>query len=96
MPKGSPELVAARKEEIIAACEKLYQTMSFKDITIKEIAAFTSFTRPSIYNYFETKEEIFLALLQREYERWIADLEETISIQSRRLWPIRWNGGNSF
>ena len=34
MPKGSPELVAARKEEIIAACEKLYQTMSFKDITI--------------------------------------------------------------
>ena len=83
MPKGSPELVAARKEEIIAACEKLYQTMSFKDITIKEIAAFTSFTRPSIYNYFETKEEIFLALLQREYERWIADLEETISAHKR-------------
>ena len=83
MPKGSPELVAARKEEIIAACEKLYQTMSFKDITIKEIAAFTSFTRPSIYNYFETKEEIFLALLQREYERWIADLEETISAHER-------------
>ena len=62
MPKGSPELTAARKEEIIAACEKLYQTMSFKEITIQEIAKFTSFTRPSIYNYFETKEEIFLAL----------------------------------
>ena len=76
MPKGSPELTAARKEEIIAACEKLYQTMSFKEITIQEIANFTSFTRPSIYNYFETKEEIFLALLQKEYERWTADLEK--------------------
>ena len=29
MPKGSPERTAARKEEIISACEKLYQTMSF-------------------------------------------------------------------
>lgn len=75
MPKGSPELVSARKEEIIAACETLYQTMGFKEITIKEIADYTSFSRPSIYNYFETKEEIFLAILQKEYERWIDDLD---------------------
>lgn len=82
MPKGSPELANARKEEIIAACETLYQTMGFKEITMKEIADYTSFSRPSIYNYFETKEEIFLALLQKEYERWIADLEEVISSRS--------------
>ena len=74
MPQGSPELVNARKEEIIAACETLYQTMGFKEITIKEIADYTSFSRPSIYNYFETKEEIFLAILQKEYESWIDDL----------------------
>lgn len=76
MPKGSPELTNARKEEIISACEKLYETMSFKEITIKEIANFTSFTRPSIYNYFQTKEEIFLALLGREYDLWTADLKQ--------------------
>lgn len=75
MPKGSPELTNARKEEIINACEKLYKTMSFKEITIKEIGNATSFTRTSIYNYFQTKEEIFLALLKREYELWIADLK---------------------
>ena len=74
MPKGSSEKTNARKEETIAACETLYQTMGFKEITIKEIADYTSFSRPSIYNYFETKEEIFLALLQKEYERWIDNL----------------------
>ena len=37
MIKGTPELIAERREEIINACEQLYQTMSFKDITIKEI-----------------------------------------------------------
>ena len=74
MPSGSPELTAARKEEIINACEQLYQTMSFKEITLKEIGNVTSFTRTSIYNYFQTKEEIFLALFQREYDRWNEDL----------------------
>ncbi|WP_195415560.1 TetR family transcriptional regulator [Enterocloster citroniae] len=76
MPKGSEELTAARKDEIITACAELYKTMSFKDITIKEIGSATSFTRTSIYNYFQTKEEIFLALLQREYERWIDSLKQ--------------------
>lgn len=75
MPRGSEELTTARKEEIVQACASLYETMSFKDITIKEIGAVTSFTRTSIYNYFQTKEEIFLALLQQEYEKWIVDLD---------------------
>ena len=75
MPKGSPELTSARKEEIISACRKLYETMSFKDITLKEIGKQTSFTRTSIYNYFETKEEIFLALFAQEYELFAKDLD---------------------
>ena len=70
------KIVDIRKEEIINACEKLYKTGSFKDITIKHIGEETSFSRTSIYNYFQTKEEIFLALLQREYEIWIDDLNE--------------------
>lgn len=74
MPRGSATLTQARREEIIAACAKLYESMSFREITLKEIARETSFTRPSIYNYFTTKEEIFLALLRKEYEQWVREL----------------------
>ena len=84
MPKGTPERTAARKEEIINACEKLYQTMSFKDITLKEIGNETSFSRPTIYNYYQTKEEIFLALFEREYVRWNDELQ-TILQDNRKL-----------
>ncbi|MBE6000422.1 MAG: TetR/AcrR family transcriptional regulator [Sarcina sp.] len=70
MRKGTPEQVALKREEIVDACEQLYQTMSFREITLKEISKITSFSRPTIYNYFETKEEIFLALFKREYDRW--------------------------
>lgn len=76
MPKGSPELTAARKDEIMNACEKLYQKKIFKEITLQDISRETSFTRTSIYNYFETKEEIFLELFKREYDLWTGDIEK--------------------
>ena len=79
MFKGTPEIITQRRDEIVAACEQLYQTMSFKDITLKEISTVTSFSRPTIYNYFQTKEEIFLALFEREYDRWNEDLEKILS-----------------
>ena len=98
--RGLDELTQARKDEIVNACAELYETMGFRDITIRDIGAKTSFTRTSIYNYFQTKEEIFLALLQREHETWIADLEEIIQGMSpclwtvlRTHWHIRWRSG---
>ena len=74
MVKKTPEQIAGRREEIVNACGKLYGTMSFREITLKEIGNEVPFSRPTIYNYFETKEEIFLALFAREYDRWNADL----------------------
>lgn len=76
MPKASKELTESRMDEIVEACARLYAIKSFKDITIKDIAAATSFTRTSIYNYFQTKEEIFLALFQREYVLWAQTLAQ--------------------
>ena len=84
MRKGTPEQIAQKREEIINACEQLYQTMSFREITLKEISNFTSFSRPTIYNYFETKEEIFLALFMREYDRWNEQLSAILD-QNERL-----------
>ena len=74
MPKVTQEQTNARRDEIINACAKLYETTCFKELTLKDIGKATSFTRTSIYNYFQTKEEIFLALLEREYDLWNDDL----------------------
>ena len=79
MPKVPEEVTNARRNEIINACENLYKTMSFREITIKDIGNVTSFTRTSIYNYFQTKEEIFLALFKREHELWNAELKDILT-----------------
>ena len=87
MFKGTPEIISERREEIIDACEKLYQSMNFKDLTFKEIGNETSFSRPTIYNYFKTKEEIVLAMIEREFERWNADLESILNSGTHRRYP---------
>lgn len=74
MSKCPTETFVNRREEIISACAELYQKFSFKEITLQKIGDATTFTRTSIYNYFHTKEEIFLALLQREYDLWVKEL----------------------
>lgn len=67
-----------RRVEIVKACRALYQKMNFKEITIKEISEYTSFSRPSIYNYFATKESIFLEIFREEYVFWCDDMDDII------------------
>ena len=78
MPKGSPELTEARRTEIMDACRQLYEAMTFKEVNLKEIGKITTFTRTSIYNYFESKEEIFLGIFEDEYIKWTSDLQKII------------------
>ena len=70
MPKISEERVEERKNEILDACETLLKNTSIRNVTIKDIANYTSFSRPSIYNYFGTIEENLLGLIEREYRMW--------------------------
>lgn len=74
MPKISKEESLARRNEIIDACEALYRSESYHDITMTQVASKVSFGRANVYNYFQNRDEILLALLQREYELWAASL----------------------
>lgn len=67
------------RSEIVRACRELYQHMSFKEITIKEISKYTSFSRPSIYNYFPTRESIFLDIFREEYALWCNDMDNILA-----------------
>ena len=81
MSRGSPQLTEARKEEILRACAELYESRGFKETTLKEIGAATTLTRTGIYLYFQTKEEIFLALLAKEYDGWVAEMQAVMAEQ---------------
>lgn len=69
------EQVANRQEEIINACYALYLNGKYDDITFGKISEMTSISRPSIYNYYITREEILLDVLEREYFKWFENFK---------------------
>lgn len=75
----SKQIEEDRTKEIVDACERLYAATGFHAVSLKDIARETSMSRPSVYNYFRTKEEIFLALFGREYDRWNASLARLLA-----------------
>lgn len=76
------EQTANRQNEIITAAKELYSEKGFEGVHFKAISEKTSFSRPTIYNYYKTKEEVLLDVLKNEYLKWGEVLKaktETIS-----------------
>lgn len=55
-----------RKNDIINACDKLFEIGGYDNVNIKAISEITTITRSSIYTYYKTKDEIILDLLALE------------------------------
>jgi len=73
------EQIANRQDEIINACFSLYSNGKYDDITFGKISEMTSISRPSIYNYYITKEEILLDVLEKEYLKWYENLKNNFN-----------------
>ena len=58
----------ARMELILASAEKLFVEKGFAGTSVNDIAAEADFSRTSIYQYFSSKEEIYLHILERYTE----------------------------
>ena len=66
----SNEQIQSRMDEIVCAAAKIYDESGYENITFTSIAEITNFTRPTIYKYFSTKEEILLKLLSTDLDTW--------------------------
>jgi len=67
-----------RREVILDAAFSLFQKSAFDEISIAEIAKEAKLAKGTLYLYFQTKEEAFLALEQREFWRWLTWLESEL------------------
>ena len=77
------EQIANRQTEIINACYSLYLDGKYDDITFGKISEMTSISRPSIYNYYITREEILLDVLEQEYFKWYENFKNSFAQNTR-------------
>ena len=63
------EEINQRYQDILNSARKLFLTMEYEDISLAIVAKELNITRPSLYNYFESKEVLFLEICKEEYIR---------------------------
>ena len=67
-----PEQKQERREAIIAAARALAEAGRVRDVSLGDIGRAVGLAKSNLLRYFESREEIFLTLLQREWEDWAA------------------------
>lgn len=72
----------ARREEFLTVAAQLWQEKNFATITMLEVAKRANLAKGTTYLYFQTKEELLLALLTRELENWFLELGTNLSKKS--------------
>lgn len=66
----SSEQVQERVSEILEGAAAVFLSAPYEKATMQMIAREAGFTRSNLYRYFNTREEIFLALLMKDLDAW--------------------------
>ena len=69
----------SRKEEIMKAAANLFSQKSYHDVTVDQIAEEVGVAKGTIYLYFESKENLYLEILEHTYETIESILEKEIA-----------------
>lgn len=69
MPKISEERKTERREQILAAARSCFAEHGYEGATVVRLEEATGLSRGAIFNYFGSKDELFLELAWRDNER---------------------------
>ena len=69
MPKISEERKTERREQILAGARRCFARHGYEGATVVRLEEETGLSRGAIFNYFGSKEELFLELAWRDNER---------------------------
>jgi TetR/AcrR family transcriptional regulator, transcriptional repressor of aconitase len=69
VPKVSEEHRTRRREEILQAARRCFARHGYEGATVARLEEESGLSRGAIFNYFGSKEEIFVALVERVQER---------------------------
>lgn len=67
-----------RRQAILDAAWELYRTTPYDAITIAGVAERVNLAKGTIYLYFKTKEELFLALQEQQLNAWFDTLDQQL------------------
>lgn len=83
---------SAKKSQLIKHAANLLHKREFTDLSMEEVAQSAQIAKGTLYLYFQTKEELYLEVLKKDYEEWFKALNDFL-IKSKTIDKkifIRW------
>lgn len=77
------------RQQLLAACEKLIQTVGLARVTTKELAKETGLSEGALYRHFDHKEDLFLAVFERHVRVLLGLLNERVAGQGEVVDNLR-------
>lgn len=77
----------ARRQALLASASRCFEFQRFEAITMAQVAAGAGFAKGTIYIYFKTKEELFLALVEDALMVWFEALDEALGAGREPIGP---------
>ena len=69
---------AKRRQQILSAAAELFKASNYEQVSVQGVTSRCSLAKGTFYLYFDTKEELFLALLEESFNDWFAELHTEI------------------
>lgn len=70
----SPEDKAARRQAVLDEAWRLFQAKPWAELTMAQVATAVGLSKAALYRYFDTKEALFLAVVETQLEAWLGGL----------------------
>jgi AcrR family transcriptional regulator len=74
----------ARRRQLLDAALALYQSTSYDEVKMADVAERAELAKGTVFLYFPTKEALFLALLEEQLFAWFTRLEQALSRDGER------------
>lgn len=74
----SAEEKSQRRDHILRAAERLWSRTAYADLSMSQVAQEAQLAKGTLYLYFDTKEELFLALLGEHLHDWLESLAQRL------------------
>jgi AcrR family transcriptional regulator len=78
-----------RREELLAVARRLFETTPYEEITMADVARAAGLAKGTPYLYFESKEELFLSVLDELLARWFVSVDRMLDEERGELTPER-------
>lgn len=65
----------ARRQHILDTAWALFQEQDYEQVNMIDVAKGAGLAKGTLYLYFKTKEELFLAILSEQFEAWFDDID---------------------